>query len=151
MLVDRAEALTRRFVSRTNQLLPAGYRFEISPMPRREDAVSSQPMLQDTYAPARLVEGTGSLRELGHSPTPYPQEWRERFRVALADLISRQSTATFYLVDNSQSVFIDSYRLRQLDVADIEHTAAEAAAAALVHAFEENIQGGDSDLYPAWF
>ena len=151
ILPDRADALTRRFVNRVDQLLPPGWRFEISPTPRREDAVSSLPALRESYSPVRMVEGTGRLHELGHSSTPDPQAWRHTFRLSMSDLIARQSTATFYLVDASDSVFIDSYRLRQLDVADIERTDAQAAAAALVHAFEENIQGGDSDLYPSWY
>ena len=148
MLVDRAEAVTRRFVNRVNDLLPTGWRFQISPMPRREDGVSSHPALPSTYVPVRLVEGTGSLRQVGRGSASGPQDWRHRFRLALSDLIGRSATATFYLVDGRDNIFIDSYMSRQLDVADLERTTAEAAAGALIHALEENIQGGDSDLYP---
>jgi hypothetical protein len=132
---------TNRFVALVNRLLPNGWRFSISPMPRLVDA--EDPLGLGPAMRPVLMPGFGALARWDQFGTleTHAEAWKRRFRESLTALIGPPRTSDFELMAEglrSDQIFGDSYFLGVLDVADLERMPPVGAAAALVHALQES-------------
>lgn len=145
-----AEALAARFVHRVNQSLPFGWKFSLSPAPRRE-APTYDAGLEHFVAGRWVdVEGEGRLECLdpAHTLEDQAQAWQRRFRDEMQRFINDPAPIVFLLTDDrDQGIFFDRYADRGLDVADLEGADPMTVADVLVHAFEEGLQRSRSGRY----
>ena len=140
------DALGRQFIALVNRLLPAGSSFHLEPLPRLE-YVDTPPgfafptgstYVRQIFGEARLDINTAAPGGVGASET-----WRRRFRDELQRLvIDTARTASVELVAGDQHTIVGEFRLRTLDIGDIERMPDMMAASTLIHELEEQTHRG---------
>lgn len=141
------DELSRRFVSLVNRLLPAGSRFALDPLPRLE-YVDVTPSIAfpagSTHVREHIGDAVLEINENAPGSTGAEEVWRRRFRDELRELVRAEGrTATMELVAGDQRTMVGEFRLRTLDVEDLENMAGMMAASALIHEMEEQTHRGD--------
>jgi len=141
------EELGHRFVDLMNRLLPAGSRFQLNPMPRLE-YVDVSPSIAfpagSTHVREHIGEAVLEINPNAPGGTGAAEVWKRRFRDELQTLVRDEGrTATVELVAGDQRTMVGEFRLRTLDVDDLDRMPGMMAASALIHELEEQTHRGD--------
>lgn len=148
IFLAEAEALRDRLTAVVNAALPYGWRFDVSPAPRRE-APEFQDFLAFHLAGRFIdVEGEATLDCLDpcHTLEDQARAWQRNFRDELRRMISdTPARIVFWLTGESdQRVWYDTYFDQQLDVVDLEGSQPMVAADVLIHALQEGLERAQS-------
>lgn len=140
------DALGRRFVALVNRLLPAGSHFRLDPLPRLEYVDTTPSIAFPTGSTfVREIFGEAHLDINPNAPggVGADQTWRRRFRDELQILVTDTGrTASVELVAGDQATIVGEFRLRTLDIEDLERMPDMMAASALIHELEEQTHRG---------